>query len=149
MSKEFVPYELALKMKALGFDDECMAYYQMSLTEVRHEHDGTTGPFGWKKGEVSFEKRFFINNYKAIDNSNENWIEFAAPLYQQAFRWFREKHELYHSIDKHGYWFFEIKKDEGFGDLTVIFLLNDFDTYEEAERACLDKLIEIVENQWD
>jgi hypothetical protein len=60
MNKEFVPYELAVKLKELGFVDECMAYYTISLTEVEHKEDGTTGPFGWKKGEVFFEKRFVV-----------------------------------------------------------------------------------------
>ena len=27
MEKEFVPYELALRMKALGFDEPCFGYY--------------------------------------------------------------------------------------------------------------------------
>jgi len=64
---------------------------------------------------------------------------------EKEFRWFREKHGLYHNINKHGYWFFEIKKDEGFGDLTDILIVFEFESYEEAETACLEKLIEIVE----
>jgi hypothetical protein len=66
---------------------------------------------------------------------------------KKEFRWFREKYDLYHNIDKHGYWFFEIKKDEGYGDLTVVDCCFDFESYEEAELACLDKLIEIVESK--
>ena len=27
MEKEFIPYELALRMKDLGFDEECFAVY--------------------------------------------------------------------------------------------------------------------------
>lgn len=144
MQKEFVPYELALKLKPIGFEDECIAYYQMSLTEVEHKEDGKSGPFGWKKGEISFEKRYFINNFKGIDYSNEDWIEFAAPTFSQAFRWFREKY---------GYWsyvkeatkgtcrFYIEKFDEKFFNSDII------DSYEEAELACLTKLIEIAETQ--
>lgn len=66
---------------------------------------------------------------------------------EKEFRFFREKYSLYHIIDKQGYWFFEIKKDEGFGDLDVILTSYDYETYEEAELACLEKLIEIVENK--
>ena len=32
MEKEFVPYELAVKLKELGFDEECFGYY----TELDH-----------------------------------------------------------------------------------------------------------------
>jgi RimJ/RimL family protein N-acetyltransferase len=91
MEKEFIPYELALRMKALY----------------------------------------------------SGWV--SIPTYLQAFRWFRDNYNLYHNIDKHGYWFFEIKKDEGFGDLTEVISVYDFDRYEEAELHCLIKLIEVVE----
>ena len=57
--------------------------------------------------------------------------EVPAPLYQQAFRWFREKYDLYISI---------VHYENGYS----INDLRRFDTYEEAELACLNKLIEIV-----
>lgn len=141
MEKEFVPYELALKLKELGFEDECMAFYEMSLTEVEHEDDGKSGPFGWEKGELSFEKRFFINNHSFIDNSDENWIQFAAPTFSQAFRWFREKHNLCMVIkpidDKN--------LDVGYALTKNELIMRAYTTYEKAELACLEKLIEIVE----
>ncbi len=59
-----------------------------------------------------------------------------APLYQQAFRFFREKYNLHYPIQIQGnLWFFEK------------WSLNGFKTYEEAELACLNKLIEIVKNK--
>jgi len=65
-----------------------------------------------------------------------------APLYQQAFRWFREKYKLYS---------FVFKFDEGFGYETYkegITQTNEsFENYEEAELACLQKLIEIVKTK--
>ena len=143
MEKEFVSYELALKLKQLGFVDECMAYYTISLTEVEHKEDGTTGPFGWKKGEVFFEKRFFKNNSQGIDRSNEDWLEVGAPLFQQAFRWFRENgfliHFSSHDVNIHDFY---IKWSP-----EKSILSDAYDTYEEAELACLDKLIEIIERK--
>ena len=151
MTKEFLPYDRALKLKQLGFEDECMAYYEMSLTEVEHEEDGTSGPFGWKKGEVSFEKRFFVNNLKGVDHSNENWIEFAAPLFQQAFRWFRNEHgvSIYISPLEDGSAFYHMV----YTNINVPYsnricsLPSKWNTYEEAELACLDKMIQIVESK--
>jgi hypothetical protein len=65
-----------------------------------------------------------------------------APLYQQAFRWFREKYKLYS---------FVFKFDEGFGYETYkegITQTNEsFENYEEAELECLKKLIEIVKTK--
>jgi hypothetical protein len=67
-----------------------------------------------------------------------------APLYQQAFRWFREKHNLIGLVDG-GY-------DNSKNIFTYV-IWNDFrddifddyySIYEEAELACLKKLIEIA-----
>ena len=57
-----------------------------------------------------------------------------APLKQQVFRWFREKYDLFISITHYG---------NGYS----INDLRRFDTYEEAENACIDKLIEIAKQQ--
>jgi hypothetical protein len=69
------------------------------------------------------------------------------PLKQQVFRWFREKRNLIGLIE---YSYAEGKDEfdyviwqESYFDWT-----NDiYDTYEEAENACIDKLIEIAKQQ--
>jgi hypothetical protein len=66
-----------------------------------------------------------------------------APLKQQVFRWFREKYDLHHIV----IWDSDTNNfDAGlFGELVVPFLKDTiFPTYEEAENACIDKLIEIA-----
>jgi hypothetical protein len=68
----------------------------------------------------------------------------SAPLYQQAFRWFREKYQstihIYQYQDTQR-WDFDIydniPKEEDFCNPS-------YNTYEEAELACLKKLIEMV-----
>jgi len=148
MKNEFTPYDRSLKLKQLGFEDECMAYYEISVTEVEHEEDGTSGPFGWKQGEVSFEKRFFKNNIQGIDCSNENWLEVGAPLFQQAFRWFREKYGYDVSIKKCTPSEYRFEIEQLFVERDNYYFIDFvFKTYEEAELACLDKLIEIVESK--
>ena len=34
MEKEFVPYDLALELKDLGFGEECFAWYNMSQDNI-------------------------------------------------------------------------------------------------------------------
>ena len=135
MEKDFIPYQLALRMKALQFDYDCFAFYQIEY------HEDT--PI-----MVDDDSQYRVSGLRTCKNSEipEHYV--ASPLYQQAFRWFRDNYNLYHNIDKHGYWFFEIKKDEGFGDLTEVISVYDFDRYEEAELQCLIKLIEVVE-KWN
>lgn len=62
-----------------------------------------------------------------------------APLIQQAFRFLRKKYGLYASINKNMSMFtFYIECIDYY--LTSC----DFRTYEEAEQACLNKLIQIA-----
>ena len=118
MNKEFVPYELALELKQLGFDEPCFAIYYNPSKELFI--GGTINPFTKE-------------------------IRTLAPTYSQAFRWFREKHEVV-GIVKFGTneFTFNIYNSDGIGLLTKESLAFN-GTYEEAERACLEKLIEIVE----
>ena len=67
----------------------------------------------------------------------------AAPLKQQVFRWFREKYGLMGIIEG-GYYNGKLMFTY------VIFCRDiDFDTYEEAENACIDELIELTKKQKD
>jgi hypothetical protein len=107
MKKEFIPYEQALALKELGFDEHCFAWYNQRQTLL-------TG---------------FL--YTQDDTDEAQCI---APLYQQAFRWFREKHGLRHFIEY----------DNGHYNAVVqSSLVCHCDTHEEAELACLKKLIEL------
>lgn len=131
MFKDFVDYQTALKLKELGFDEPCFLY--------------------WWKGESGYILADII--YDEVRT-----LDFKAPLFQQAFRWFREEHELSHSIEliddsRHYYYYFKISdsKDRHYIDedcFDFCKTLRDdgkYSTYEEAELACLDKMIEIVE----
>jgi hypothetical protein len=60
----------------------------------------------------------------------------AAPLFSQAFRFFREKYGLHQYV--------EYIKTANRYDWWVGHTFNNTKTYEEAELACLCKLIEIV-----
>lgn len=110
VSKEFIPYEEALALKELGFNEkECLGF--------------------WSKIHG-----LFIT--KTTGELNENAGECKAPLYQQAFRWFREEYGIVHTI-------YKVKDDYVFG-FDVIGSFHNNSTYEEAQDACLRKLIEIV-----
>ena len=76
--------------------------------------------------------------------------ECLAPTFSQAFRWFREKYDLRIWVESnYGVTKFEYVIattnpnfiDKQFNDLSA------YKTYEEAELACLIKLIEIVKNK--
>jgi hypothetical protein len=118
MEKEFVPYEQALDLKELGFDEPCLMYYDYSLSLVE------SGVY-----------------------------ECKAPLYQQCWRWFREKYDLDSymiTFSRNEVWF-QINTLNGINKSCPC-KFNDKHqiiehTREEAELECLVKLIEIVKEK--
>jgi hypothetical protein len=130
MEKDFVTYEQALVLKELGFDEPCLGY--------------------WKSKNWLIQEKTRTDGYTHADQ------ECSAPLYQQAFRWFREKYNFEYQIIK-----------SANGNYSVVIHLNtqeyldkistqphacieevtDCYSYEEAELECLIKLIEIIKNK--
>jgi hypothetical protein len=132
MEKEFVPYELALKLKQLEFDEPCFSIWKNDKLISVGGHWGmniTHSMFG-------FEGDMF-----ALD-------ECRAPTFSQAFRWFRENYRLSVLIQD---WLDDYSGEIvewTIGEDRIIYeITNRTDTYEEAEQACLIKLIEIVETK--
>jgi hypothetical protein len=119
IKNEFIPYEQALALKELGFDEPCFGCYDEK------------GVFGFTVMSI---KQYYIN-------SKEDTWNCSAPTYSQAFRWFREKYNLFGQVNIHTYFIYNISND-GFEMIKQYDKLTN--TYEEAELACLNKLIEIV-----
>jgi hypothetical protein len=114
--KDFIPYEEALALKELGFDEECLDGYN-------------------KYGKL-WGMRF--DNQSTVNDAC------SAPLFSQAFRWFKQNHKLK----------FYIREDIWNEGCYVHILMQDeyenvgaYSTYEEAELACLKKLIKLVKQK--
>jgi len=127
MEREFVSYEQALALKELGFEEDTLGWY-----------DGDT-----KKLYTDMPYELFMDD-----------IGFAlAPLKQQVFRWFREKKILgeIRPIDDWNYWGFLISEEDYQSPFYISYSTDvdfkEYPTYEEAENACIDKLIEIAKNK--
>ena len=123
MEDLFIPYEQALTLKELGFDEPCLGYY---------DHD--LGLF--------LLKYFNYNSTEAV----------SAPLYQQSFKFFREKYGLASVIhlkmsnNKRKIWFNICELDNRLVKSMYFksYVKGMFKTYEEAELECLKELIKIV-----
>jgi hypothetical protein len=125
MEQEFVSYEQAVALKDLGFDKKCLGWYSL------------------------FDKSLEIGNIR-------HSFYTLAPLKQQVFRWFRDNYEFLVIIrdieiiasDKSGYrwkWIIFRLTDDIYiaEDKSLLGSL----TYEQAENACIDKLIELAKQQ--
>ena len=118
MEKEFVPYELAVKLKALDYDEPCFATWNgetldMSL-QVPSDDYFTKSPtfsqaFRWFR-----EKGFFVSFSTHDYNIHDFYIKWSLP---------------------------------NSSTLSESILSDTYDTYEETELACLTKLIEILETR--
>ena len=75
MYQEFINYQEAKDLKELGFNEKCAAHY---LGEEREDLE--------LKWEI----------YRNLSINTSNLIQ--APTYGQAFRWFRKKYNMFHSI---------------------------------------------------
>ncbi len=115
MEKEFVPYTLALRLKSLGFNIP---------TE-----------YSWVVN-VKYPEGIIGHSAPAF-NHNKTEKHVSAPLFQQAFRWFREKYNVHSSPKKYDEtrWWVE------WGTWTS----SIFETFEEAEKCWLEKLLSITE----
>jgi hypothetical protein len=140
MNKEFIPYEQALELKELGFDEPCLAFYQVEY----HEKLPVM---------VDDDDQYRISGFRTCKNSEIPNHYTASPTYSQAFRWFREEYVLDSIVQptystKYQYRVFNVEtksKVQVYGD----YMGKEFKTYEEAELACLKKLIEIVKSNMD
>jgi hypothetical protein len=112
VQRDFIPYEQALELKELGFDEPCLGKFYYNHLEIGGN---------WRNDDFKEDPDIFI----------------SAPLYQQVFRWFRDKYGIVgycYIPNETGYWghSFENKAK--------------YDTYEEAEIECIKELISIVKN---
>ena len=75
MKKQFVTYEIALALKELGFDEECIGFYYNKVYN----------------NENNFE--IAIPDVVKVMCTKFNHIK--APLWQQVIEWFRNLHNIY------------------------------------------------------
>lgn len=124
MKEQFIPYEQALVLKELGFDKGCLAYY------LTHGNN--------KLMPMSSSGLEFI-----LHDSTKAYC--SAPLWQQAFDWFLQKHQLFGALypaDSSDFVYcIESHKNDG-RDHRVAQSGNF--PYTQARQALLEKLIELI-----
>ena len=118
MNKEFIPYEQALELKELGFNEQCLKRYWFI---------------------EALEEKESIKLLQDLDCELKDKYFVKAPLYQQAFRWFREK-GIVNSIRSHNdkcHEYYLIHNGKAFQSYHS-------STYEQAELECLNHLIRLL-----
>lgn len=145
MKEQFVTYEIALKLKELGFNEKCLASYYTD--DERNYDKGDIYDCRRKlSSSIDFDpfKEEFDNFYI---NSNETYYV-SAPLWQQVIDWFREKFKYHIEIqspdyqnENDFYWTIHVVKKIGvFGD-------GSSDNYYEAREQAILKAIELCQKE--
>jgi hypothetical protein len=132
MIEEIVPYEESLALSQIGFVQSCWHAY----------HDLT-----WPSKEDKHKLETFHSLTSYMSSHAHQYINpVLAPTYSQAFRWFRNMHNLEGSAEKSND--FEWYKFNIYSYLPnskkLIYWDIEMETYEEAELACLRNLIKLV-----
>jgi hypothetical protein len=112
---QFVTYEQAKKLKALGFDYECSYFFRTS-------------------GELDIEANLWYHSEFGYDS--------PAPTVALALKWIRDEKKLFGYVyntmfNKFLFHFYDHKDHSKY----------DFNTYESAESALLDELLNILEKE--
>ena len=133
IDKEFIPYEEALALKELGFDEPCLSYWD--------------------------DDKVFELNPEFLKGSEMDSTWLTRPTFSQAFRWFRYKYWYTALILCDG---FEIVQQVSISKTMVDFKTGEYrpnyttstfhkevqlKSYDESELACIKKLIEIANEQ--
>ena len=127
MKDLFLNLKQSSELQKLGFNEPCFGWYEnnelVTLSDCINPED-----------RIEFIK------------AGETSKRILAPMFSQAFRFFREKYDITQtvardgSLAKEGPWAYTIVSD-------YIFFNDGHLSHEEAESACLDKLIELAKTK--
>ena len=94
MNREFVPYKIAVRLKELGFNEECFGSYYLDKDENHQE-----GKFDYR-GELNIEYSIY----------KENTYYILAPIYQQAFSFLIPlQDEFKVCLDENGWYIYNLE----------------------------------------
>jgi len=130
----FVPYQESLELKELGFNEPCLAFYEEEKNKL-----------------VTFHS----DSYQEVKGNTCLFKQVNAPTFSQAFCWFKQKYNIDGWVQLFNYEFDEHTLPIADGSWSYYIFQNneylyddvDFQNREEAELACLKKIIEIVKQK--
>lgn len=122
---QFLPYEQALELKELGFNECCFGLYAPPC------------------------KAIFLQNYKLLSNKEQ----ILAPLYQQVLDWFLER-KIYIEIfprDNWNEWWYVIVREDLMSPFYEIYPERSrdepFTSKHEAQLEAIKQVIKILKNE--
>lgn len=126
MTEDYVSYELAVKLKAGGFDEPCDRYWYGPYTN--------SDEMEMRQGET-------------MDYNNDDWYipHCSVPTLAHAQKWLREKRKMHCQVLLNGVrlmYFWQVREMIGNGryaDST-----HQYDVYEDAMSDCISAALELI-----
>lgn len=132
IEKQFIPYEQAVELKELDFDEKCLGHYIDYTEPLTYQRINGKLNLGFL-GQCAAEPYDWNHTPKWGIKSTKYC---SASLWQQAFDWFRNEHNIFNQIDVNFIYKIYVK-DEFYTESS------NHKSYEEARLELLKKLIEI------
>lgn len=127
MRNLFVKFEIALKLKDIGFDEKCLMKWKAESND---------------KFEMYYDEDGYWNS------ENESFVICSAPLYQQCIDWFRNKHNLIIEIQtdqtSNPKFCYEIYKYKEYGNWTRLTDVNNWGLSYDYYRNINDAIEETI-----
>lgn len=82
-----IQFLLAKYAKEIGYSKGSHGYFTEYITNKIYEDSEDDREFGWRKGEINFHERYFINNDENFDMSNNDYIQYEFPDYSELMAW--------------------------------------------------------------
>jgi hypothetical protein len=108
-NKEFIPYEQAVALKELGFEEYCLRYFIMGILNPTN----LTVNYDYFKEMIEINPNMLKHTYV------------LAPLYQQAFSFLvKLQDEFKVSLDEKGWYIYDLNDNVFYGDDGLHALIN-------------------------
>ena len=82
-----IQFLLAKYAKEIGYSKGSHGYFTEYITNKIYEDSEDDREFGWRKGEINFHERYFINNDENFDMSNNDYMQYEFPNYSELMAW--------------------------------------------------------------
>lgn len=82
-----IQFLLAKYAKEIGYSKGSHGYFTEYITNKIYEDSEDDREFGWRKGEINFHERYFINNDENFDMSNNDYMQYEFPDYSELMAW--------------------------------------------------------------
>jgi len=137
MNNEFVPFEIAKRLKDVGFDETCLAGYQPNHKNEMVLYFKSTNQSGISTTPSTYGKYCHQNNHVI-----------KAPLYQQVFGWLNEVHNIYGWVERKEDIYNKKYYAYNYNSIRInIYSITTFDSFIDCQNELLNEMLNHLEKQ--